>query len=326
MRTPLPLTASGALAAVLLLGACGAETAVPGGGGETGDDGGSTARTCGTSASPDPGPGAGAQGDAGERDGVRIVGEPAPGGAGSPTGAGPVRCAVAYTVTNREAEPFTYTITFSFLSGRGAATANTTETVGPVEAGRTVRRTLGTVFAPGAHDAGSVRVVDVKRVPSDEAPAPAGPCPSSGLRLTADEGEAAMGLRVVGLRLRNCGSRPYSLDGYPLLGLLDEDHDPVGGIEIVRGGGDIALVPGFDAPPRPVTLDPGESASAGLMWRNTTGFGAPVAVPYVRVRARAGAAPVMVAPDLDLGTTGRLGVSAWREEAADGRRPVPPGP
>ncbi|MEU0741406.1 DUF4232 domain-containing protein [Streptomyces sp. NPDC006134] len=233
---------------------------------------------------------------------------------------------MVYTVTNREAEPFTYTITFSIRSEQGAAMANTTETVGSVGAGRTVRRTLGAVTAPGVHGAGRVRIVDVKRVPSDEAPAPEGPCPASGLRLTADEGDAAMGLRVVGLRLQNCGSRPYSLSGYPVLGLLDEDHEPVDGIEIVRGSGDIALMPHFDAPPRPVTLNPGQSASAGLMWRNTTGFGTAVEVPYVRVRARADAAPVMVAPDLDLGTTGRLGVSAWRKEAADGRRPVPPGP
>ncbi len=67
-----------------------------------------------------------------------------------------------------------------------------------------------------------------------------------------------------------------------------------------------------DRPAGPVTLKPGESALATLVWRNTTQFGTAVNVPYVRVRAKAGAAPVIVSPNLDLGTTGKLGVTAWR--------------
>ncbi|MBD0423487.1 DUF4232 domain-containing protein [Streptomyces sp. TRM S81-3] len=311
MRTSLPRAALGALAAAVLLGACGTQTAGPGGEG---------AGVCGAGAAgggPDSGAGSGAEAGASAQDGVRVVGmvEQDRGGASS--------CVVAYSVTNQEAEPFTYTITFSLTGAEGGAMSNTEETVASVGAGRTVRRTLEPV--PGHADAGEVRIIDVKRVPSDEAPAPDGPCPSSGLRLTADDGDAAMGLRVVGLRLENCGSRPYSLDGYPALGLLDEDHEPVGGIGIVPGGEGIALVGGFDDPPRPVTLDPGEAAVSGLMWRNTTGSGEPVDVPYVRVRALPGADPVMVAPDLDLGTTGKLGVSAWRKDTANGAS-APPRP
>ncbi|MFF8448887.1 DUF4232 domain-containing protein [Streptomyces leeuwenhoekii] len=368
MRTSRPLVATGALAAVLLLGACGPQpSASEGADGEPG-----TAAECrggGDSAAPGRVPEPGET----ERDGVRITGRQVPeseagessspppsgpelpgasraatpgsGGAAPSSeplgavraetlpgldlpegeregeGAGSARCLAEYTVTNREAEAFTYTVTFDFLSGQGEVMAHAEETVASVGPGRTVRRAVGPegmVAAAGAgperFGAGQVRISGVRRVPADEAPAPGGSCPPSGVRLTADEGDAAMGLRVVGLRLENCGGRPYSLDGYPALELLGEDRKPVAGVEVVRGSGGIAQVAGFDDPPRPVTLEPGETASAGLMWRNTTEFGTPVHVPYVRVTARPGADPVTVTPELDLGTTGTLGVRAWRED------------
>lgn len=138
-----------------------------------------------------------------------------------------------------------------------------------------------------------------------------GTCPASGIRVSADKGDAAMGLRVVGLHLDNCGKRDYAVDGYPLLELLDDDLDPVDGIEILDGSGGITTGAGPDEPPRPVTLEPGESATASLVWRNTTEAGTAVNVPHVRVRAKAGADPVTVAPHLDLGTTGKLGVRPW---------------
>lgn len=129
-----------------------------------------------------------------------------------------------------------------------------------------------------------------------------------------------MGLRVVGLHLENCGSRTYSLEGYPVLQLLDAEHQPVDGIEILRGTDGIPMAGGDEGPPRPVTLRPGESAVSGLAWRNTTEFGEAVTVPYVRVRAEAGADPVTVAPHLDLGTTGELGVRPWRKDETEAGR------
>ncbi|MFD6192574.1 DUF4232 domain-containing protein [Streptomyces sp. NPDC060275] len=239
---------------------------------------------------------------------------------GAGAAAGP--CAVQYDVTNPGAEPFTYTITFSLMDEQGRAMSNVEETVASVGAGKTVRRTLepGTYAGGGPVDAARVRILGVERVPSDEAPASAGSCPESGLRLTADRGDAAMGLRVVGLHLENCGGRTYSLEGYPALQLLDAEHRPVEGIAILRGTDGIPMAGGDEGPPRPVTLRPGESAVSGLAWRNTTEFGEAVSVPYVRVRAEAGSEPVMVAPHLDLGTTGELGVRPWRKDEthADG--------
>ncbi|MGZ3100126.1 DUF4232 domain-containing protein [Streptomyces sp. H72] len=336
MRTPqlrVPVAACGALLASLLIGACGTQTATSGDGGAggAGREGGSESR-CGAQASGAAGP---------EDDGVRILGavergDGAQGEAGAPPDGGESRrpgvsvtadslpglpeasaspCVVAYSVTNRGAEAFTYTITFSLVDDQGRAMSDATETVASVAAGRTVRRTLENVGSLGDQrlDAAHVRVLDVKRVPADEAPAAAGSCPPSGLRLTADEGDAAMGLRVVGLHLENCGARPYSVEGYPVLQLLDEELAPVEGIEILRGTGGIPMA-GGDEPVRPVTLRPGESAAASMAWRNTTQAGEAVTVPYVRVRAASGSDPVVVAPGLDLGTTGELGVGPWRKD------------
>ncbi|ODA74673.1 DUF4232 domain-containing protein [Streptomyces sp. AVP053U2] len=220
----------------------------------------------------------------------------------------------AYEVTNEGAETLTYSVVFTFRGGDGGAVTNRTGTVRDVGPGRTVR---GTVRAgelpPTSPRVTQVEVLEVTGVPAGEAPAEPGACPASGIRVSADEGNAAMGLRVVSLRLANCGTHAYSVQGYPLLELLDDGFEPVDGVEILDGSGEITTAAGPDEQPRPVTLEPGESATAGLVWRNTTGFGTAVNVPYVRVRAKEGAAPVTVTPDLDLGTTGKLGVRPWKK-------------
>ncbi|MFB7166059.1 DUF4232 domain-containing protein [Streptomyces sp. NPDC056242] len=218
----------------------------------------------------------------------------------------------AYEVTNNTAKSLTYSVVFTFMSSDGGAVANQTTTVRDVGPGKTVR---GTVRAgelpPAAPRVTQAKVLEATTVPAGEAPAEPGTCPASGIRVSADKGDAAMGLRVVGLHLDNCGKRDYAVDGYPLLELLDDGLDPVDGIEILDGSGGITTGAGPDEPPRPVTLEPGESATASLVWRNTTEAGTAVNVPHVRVRAKAGADPVTVTPHLDLGTTGKLGVRPW---------------
>ncbi|WP_330290333.1 DUF4232 domain-containing protein [Streptomyces sp. NBC_00576] len=219
-----------------------------------------------------------------------------------------------YEVTNGSTETLTYSVVFTFMSGDGGAVTNQTSTVRDVGPGKTVR---GTVRAgelpPAAPRVTQAKVLEVTKVPASEAPAAPGTCPASGIRVSADEGDAAMGLRVVGLHLDNCGTRDYTVEGYPMLELLDNELKPVDGVEILDGSGEITTGAGPDKQPRPITLTPGESATAGLVWRNTTEFGTPVNVPYVRVRAKAGAAPVTVNPNLDLGTTGKLGVRPWEK-------------
>lgn len=304
MRT-LPLasfTVPAVLAGVLVLAACGTEGV-----------GGDGPRAAGPSCGPVPSAAAGTAtaGDEGTG-GVGIVGSDV----ASPA------CAPAIRITNHEPEAFAYTVTLSFVSDSGAVMTNTEQTVPAVAPGRTVKRPVDLAAAgagPGGGLPSHVRVLKVRSVPADEAPVPAGPCPPSGVRVTADKGDAAMGLRVVGLHLENCSTAPYHLDGYPQLQILDALHRPVTGISILRGSsGSVGAA--FDAPPRPLTLQPGETASSGLTWRNTVTDGTSVNAPYVRVHARPGASPVVVTPELDLGTTGKLGVSAWRKSEADEAR------
>ncbi|WP_424887256.1 DUF4232 domain-containing protein [Streptomyces sp. XH2] len=249
-------------------------------------------------------------------------------------GRGPHSC-FGFEVTNEEKEALSYTVTFTLLSGAGAALKTTKQTVPAVKPGETTQRIVDmSELLPSTQDGARVRITTVRSVPAGEAPSTGGPCPSSGVRVYADEdGDAAMGLRVLALHLENCGTQPYRLNGYPQLQVLDEKHHVVSGVETVRGS-DVAQSTGADGVPRPMALKQGERAYAVLVWRNTTGGGAAVNAPYARVRAQSGAAPVMVTPELDLGTTGKLGVGPWKKDdtrapgaegtsGAAGGRPAP---
>lgn len=260
-------------------------------------------------------------------DGVRITSVTIPSASPAPSASpgsvhadrlpGDSGISAAYQVGNDGDEAMTYTVLFAFTTDTGAVMDTTEVTVPEVAPGRTTTGTvdLGTL-APGASPVTRVKVEKVTKVPAAEAPARTGACPASGVRLWADDGDAAMGLRVVGLHLENCGKRDYALDGYPELSLLDENRRPVDGIRILHGGAAVATGTGFDDPPSRLVLKPGETVLSGLTWRNTTLAGTAVNVPYVRVLAKPGADPVMVTPHLDLGTTGKLGVGAWKR--ADG--------
>lgn len=225
------------------------------------------------------------------------------------------KTSAAYEVVNTTSTAQTYTVVVTFTSSAGGAMSTRTVTVRDVAPGKTARGTAhAEVLPPGAPAITGAHVLKATKVPADEAPTDSGPCPASGIRVGADQGDATMGLRVVGLHLVNCGTRDYTVEGYPLLELLDSDHEPVSGIRILDGSKDITTGIGGDEPPRRVTLRPNESATAYLVWRNTTEAGTAVNVPHVRVRAKAGAAPVTVTPNLDLGTTGKLGVTPWKKK------------
>ncbi|MEW2119078.1 DUF4232 domain-containing protein [Streptomyces sp. NPDC005474] len=317
MRRPAPLRLSVLAATALLLTACGTQTGRVG----TGTTGAGAADRPSRTQVDDPG-----------KDGVRITALTLPSASPSPSSS-PTRdysvsadsldlardlgVSASYEVTNKGTETLTYSVVVTFLGVDGGAVTNQTVTVRGVGPRKTVR---GTVRAgdlpPGAPRVTRAKVLEVTKVPASEAPTDAGgTCPASGIRVSADEGDAAMGLRVVGLHLDNCGTRDYTVEGYPLLELLDSTRKPVTGVRILHGSAEITTGAGPDNPPRPVTLKPGESATAGLVWRNTTEFGTSVNVPYVRVRAKTGAAPVTVTPNLDLGTTGKLGVRPWEKAA-----------
>ncbi|MEU8581954.1 DUF4232 domain-containing protein [Streptomyces abikoensis] len=135
------------------------------------------------------------------------------------------------------------------------------------------------------------------------------------MRVYADDGDAAMGLRAVSLHLENCGTGTHRLNGYPQLQLLDARHKPVDTVTVLRGGNAIATGTGADGEPQPLELKTGERAYAVMVWHNTvTEAGDPVNAPYARVWAEPGAAPVTVTSEFDLGTTGRLGVGPWKKD------------
>ncbi|MGW2210616.1 DUF4232 domain-containing protein [Streptomyces sp. NPDC001781] len=243
------------------------------------------------------------------RDGVRITRLYA----GAVDGEGvcrPSSLTAEFEVTNPAAHDMTYTVVLDAKGYTGAS-----RVVGPVGPGRTVHTRVA--MAPGYGDTSggtSVSLLSVRSVPSAEIPAPGGPCPASGVRVYADEGDAAMGLRVVGLHLENCGKEPYAVYGRPELEILDAGHERVEGVKVLPSA-EVAQLGGPPDVARPLTLRPGEHALSGIVWRNTVeAVDGAVNAPYLRVRARAGAAPVTVTPELDLGTTGRLGVQAWRKQ------------
>lgn len=339
-------TVPAAVAGVLLLAACGSQSASQGDATRARDAGApvGAAPLCpsGYSQYGSPPPPAGAEPP------VTPSGTPTPLPVPSPTGPGEQGVKVTglyawgadsgceadfsaeFEVTNSGAKAATYTVTFGFRSASGGAVDNVEQTVESVGAGRTVKGTVAMTETAGhAPEVSGVEVIKVRSVPADEASSASGPCPASGVHVYADQGDAAMGLRVVGLHLVNCGTKSYELDGYPELELLDADHDSVDGVRILQGPDRISTAVGGGGSPQRVVLRPGEAAQSTLAWRNITGAGTPVNAPYVRVRAKPGAGPVMVKPELDLGTTGQLGVGPWQKDEtvrADGgatERPMP---
>ncbi|MFS8201367.1 DUF4232 domain-containing protein [Streptomyces sp. CWNU-52B] len=147
-----------------------------------------------------------------------------------------------------------------------------------------------------------------------------GSCPASGLRFEADQGDAAMGLRAMGLDVTNCGDRPYRLNGYPAVTVLDSSRDPFPGVRTVEGTDKVFMAP-HDPGPRALTLAPGESAHASLYWRmnNTSGV-------YLRVAPKKGDATVTVQPPypLDIGPENVLGTTAWQPARPRSVQPAQP--
>lgn len=185
------------------------------------------------------------------------------------------------------------------------------------------------VVATGAEASGVAATVPatatVATTTSTRLTMPPAECSAEGVRFAVVGGDSAMGLRELAFELVNCGTAPVTVAGYPDVRLFGEDHQPVT-VAVERGDGSIATVPEFDNPPGEVTLQPGERARSGLLWRYlvtdsdlsksvtayyleaTAGPGRPwLDVPMVMPDATAGARQVTV----DLGNTGKLGVRAW---------------
>ncbi|MFB6888244.1 DUF4232 domain-containing protein [Kitasatospora sp. NPDC056327] len=147
-------------------------------------------------------------------------------------------------------------------------------------------------------------------------------CSPEGVALAVGPADAAMGLRVMSVRLTNCGTRPYSLNGHPAVRVLDAERAPLP-VTAGRGSAGIATLADFDAAPKPLTLRPREYAEFRLAWRNTVAAGnrAPDNGRFLEVAPLPGRPRLTVPADLDLGTTGRIGVAPWTVPAAGAPAP-----
>jgi hypothetical protein len=165
--------------------------------------------------------------------------------------------------------------------------------------------------------------------PAATGTAPTASCPEEGVRIRTLGTDAAMGLRALGLEMVNCGTRPYPLDGHPVLRLLDGNGNPIP-VQVINGAK--GITPGFDDPPRPLTLQPGERAGAAVLWRNLVTDPTVVATEGERLEVAPAvgrpAQPVDPQGPIDLGNTGRVGVSAWKKTTtpAPTATPVSPTP
>ncbi|MEE6259394.1 DUF4232 domain-containing protein [Plantactinospora sonchi] len=154
------------------------------------------------------------------------------------------------------------------------------------------------------------------RPPVPEPTVTASPTPTcaDGFLVSAGEVSAAAGLRALGIELRNCGTAPYQVQGFPVVRMLDEQRQPLD-VTVGNGSSPVSAPDSYDVPPRPVVLAPGEVARTRVLWRNTVAETTrpPVNGSYLQISPAPGAPAQLVAPDggIDLGTTGRLAVNAW---------------
>ncbi|WP_051799597.1 DUF4232 domain-containing protein [Catenuloplanes japonicus] len=178
-----------------------------------------------------------------------------------------------------------------------------------------------TLWSPGDRSADDARggepVLEPPVVPSPTPRwTPPIECSADGLRMEFGEGDAAMGLRVSAVRLINCGTEPYRVDGVAQVRALDEDRQPLD-VAILTDVGEISA--GLDdlaTTPSTFTLEPGGTAHAPVAWRNTydNPENPPVDVVYLEVAPRPGSPALIVMPPgpLDLGSTGRFAFGPWK--------------
>jgi hypothetical protein len=183
----------------------------------------------------------------------------------------------------------------------------------PSAAGRPTPRRVGVLLSATALLAacdGSAPPPPRPAPPTDAAAA----CPDSGFAITTGAVDAALGLRAMSIALVNCGSRPYTVNGYPAVRVLDANRNPLD-VEVGNGSSPISAPDSYDTPPRPVTLQPGRTATARLLWRTTVTESTVPATSgaYLEIAPAKGQPAQTVTPQggIDLGTTGRLGVNAW---------------
>jgi hypothetical protein len=145
--------------------------------------------------------------------------------------------------------------------------------------------------------------------PSESGP---GPCPRSGMRLSAGEANAAMGLRVQTMTLTNCGRKARQVNGYPRVEVLDEDGERLS-VELDRGARRVTTAV-KDSGDKELTVRRGRSVRFDLVWRNTyddTSEPPRTGVTVIVTTGRSSEHRFSMNSPLDLGSTRLLGITAW---------------
>jgi len=116
---------------------------------------------------------------------------------------------------------------------------------------------------------------------------------------------------VLTLSVTDCARGDRTVSGYPRVEVLGTDHRPVH-VDIHQG---ITVTDAIDDPaPTRLRLHPGERATAALAWRDlVTGDGTGPYAPVVgsALRIAVGGPAQTLPATLDLGSAGRLDITAW---------------
>jgi hypothetical protein len=148
--------------------------------------------------------------------------------------------------------------------------------------------------------------------PAAKASAPL--CPEEGVKLAVSDIDGAMGLRAVGITLRNCGKSTFTINGYPLIQVLDEDRKVLE-VAVLNGTDNVYHLGQPSAEPKRVDVAPGGSAQASMLWRNLTTDGETVVKgAYINIATSSGRAWQLSPLTVDLGNTGKLAVGPWMAE------------
>jgi hypothetical protein len=153
---------------------------------------------------------------------------------------------------------------------------------------------------------------------------PAATCPEPGVVIKTGAVDGAAGLRVMNVEMTNCGTKPFKVKGYPSLRVLDKDKQPIT-VTVSKGSTAVSRIDEFEVAPKQLTLQPGEKAISGLVWRNlvtdstvkaTQGFYldiAPLTGQPSQVITYTSGNPGAPTPEMmiDLGNTTKLGTQAW---------------
>ncbi|MFI1220559.1 MULTISPECIES: DUF4232 domain-containing protein [unclassified Streptomyces] len=173
--------------------------------------------------------------------------------------------------------------------------------------------------AASAPPSGGVRAETLPPTPAPGADAPTGPtsappgkCPASGVVVDMGPVETAMMHRAVVLTLTNCGRKPYAVDGYPWIRVLDEARRPLP-VEVNEDGSYFGNDPG----PKKLLLDPGGTVKSILAWVSTPEGGDLIEGDALAISAAPGL-PVRVFPleGHDIRLMDELDTTAWRTELA----------